>query len=187
MLLATQSSASLCDTGDVSLHTLLQSCDMLSRKTHRAIALCAELQKVVPEPKLRSKTWLSTSFLAASKDEGAKLCGADYHVSFQLLVFFLPQACPTRYPRVTSPCLLSVLRPRCYPCTHHEITSTGKALSTASGTLLTPLAPLQVHSYLNRVRFTETAMAVPDNAVLLEVGPHALLRSALRQNRATLP
>lgn len=45
----------------------------------------------------------------------------------------------------------------------------------------------QVHSYLNRVRFTETAAAVPDNAVLLEVGPHALLRSALRQNRATLP
>lgn len=67
---------------DVCLHTPPQSCDMLSPKTHRATALCAELQKVMPESKPRSKTWLSTSFPAGSKDEGAKLCGADYHVSF---------------------------------------------------------------------------------------------------------
>ena len=55
------------------------------------------------------------------------------------------------------------------------------------GRLFESACALQVHSYLNRVRFTDTAKAVPDNAVLLEVGPHALLRSALRQNRATLP
>ena len=47
--------------------------------------LCAELQKVMPEPKPRSKTWLSTCFPAGSEDEAAKTCGADYHVSFTSL------------------------------------------------------------------------------------------------------
>ena len=45
----------------------------------------------------------------------------------------------------------------------------------------------QVQSYVSRVRFVEACAAVPADALLLEVGPHALLRSPLRQNRATLP
>ena len=45
----------------------------------------------------------------------------------------------------------------------------------------------QVQSYVSRVRFVEACAAIPADALLLEVGPHALLRSPLRQNRATLP
>ena len=48
-------------------------------------------------------------------------------------------------------------------------------------------AVAQVQSYVSRVRFVEACAAVPADALLLEVGPHALLRSPLRQNRATLP
>ena len=44
-----------------------------------------------------------------------------------------------------------------------------------------------MQSYVSRVRFVEACAAVPADALLLEVGPHALLRSPLRQNRATLP
>ena len=40
---------------------------------------------------------------------------------------------------------------------------------------------------MSRVRFVEACAAIPADALLLEVGPHALLRSPLRQNRATLP
>ena len=47
--------------------------------------LRAELQKVMPEAKPRSKTWLSTCFPAGSEDEAARTCGADYHVSFPSL------------------------------------------------------------------------------------------------------
>ena len=45
----------------------------------------------------------------------------------------------------------------------------------------------QVQSYVSRVRFVEACTAIPADALLLEIGPHALLRSPLRQNRATLP
>ncbi len=44
-----------------------------------------------------------------------------------------------------------------------------------------------MQSYTSHVRFTEACAAIPADALLLEVGPHALLRSPLRQNRATLP
>ena len=44
-----------------------------------------------------------------------------------------------------------------------------------------------MQSYVSRVRFVEACTAIPGDALLLEIGPHALLRSPLRQNRATLP
>ena len=44
-----------------------------------------------------------------------------------------------------------------------------------------------MQSYVSCVRFMEACAAIPADALLLEVGPHALLRSPLRQNRATLP
>ena len=50
-----------------------------------------------------------------------------------------------------------------------------------------PAMRLQVHSFRNQVRFTEAAKHLPENAVLIEIGPHAILRSALRQNRPSLP
>ena len=42
--------------------------------------------------------------------------------------------------------------------------------------------PMQVQSFVTHVRFTEATAAIPKDAVLLEVGPHALLRAPLRQN-----
>ena len=47
-------------------------------------------------------------------------------------------------------------------------------------------AGYQVHSYRNPVLFTEAARAVPDDALLIEIGPHSILRSALRQSRPDL-
>ena len=40
---------------------------------------------------------------------------------------------------------------------------------------------LQVAAFRRRVQFTAAAAAVPEGAVLLEVGPHSLLRGPLRQ------
>ena len=48
------------------------------------------------------------------------------------------------------------------------------------------LGCVQVHSYRNRVLFTAAAAAVPKDAILVELGPHALLRSPLRQSRPEL-
>ncbi len=44
----------------------------------------------------------------------------------------------------------------------------------------------QVHGYASRVLFRQACGAIPRDAVCLEVGPHALLRSPLRQNRQVL-
>lgn len=44
----------------------------------------------------------------------------------------------------------------------------------------------QVHSYRNSVLFTSAAAQIPDNALLLEIGPHSILRSPLRQCRPEL-
>ena len=41
---------------------------------------------------------------------------------------------------------------------------------------------MQVQSFVTHVRFTEATAAIPKDVVLLEVGPHALLRAPLRQN-----
>ena len=40
---------------------------------------------------------------------------------------------------------------------------------------------LQVAAFRRRVQFTAAVAAVPEGAVLLEVGPHSLLRGPLRQ------
>ncbi|EIE19938.1 hypothetical protein COCSUDRAFT_44339 [Coccomyxa subellipsoidea C-169] len=48
-------------------------------------------------------------------------------------------------------------------------------------------AAYQVHAFRNRVQFTDAAAAVPKNAILLEVGPHGVLRSPLRQCRPEVP
>lgn len=45
---------------------------------------------------------------------------------------------------------------------------------------------MQVHSYRNPVLFTGAAKAIPDNALLVEIGPHSILRSPLRQSRPDL-
>ena len=41
---------------------------------------------------------------------------------------------------------------------------------------------MQVQSFVAHVRFTEATAAIPKEAVLLEVGPHDLLKALLRQN-----
>lgn len=56
----------------------------------------AVLGELVPEPKPRSKAWLSTSFPLDSADPAAAVCGPDYHV---------PPACSTlNCVRATMPC-----------------------------------------------------------------------------------
>lgn len=45
----------------------------------------------------------------------------------------------------------------------------------------------QVQSYKSRVLFKGACSAIPEDAVLLEVGPHAIMRAPLRQNCAALP
>lgn len=45
---------------------------------------------------------------------------------------------------------------------------------------------LQVHSYRNRVLFTSAVAAIPDGALLVEIGPHSVLRTPLRQSRPEL-
>lgn len=44
----------------------------------------------------------------------------------------------------------------------------------------------QVHSYRNRVLFTAAMAAIPSDALLVEIGPHSVLRSPLRQGRPEL-
>lgn len=46
---------------------------------------------------------------------------------------------------------------------------------------------VQVHSYRNRVHFAAAVAAVPKEALLLEIGPHSVLRSPVRQGRPELP
>ena len=44
-----------------------------------------------------------------------------------------------------------------------------------------------MQSYKSRVLFKGACGAIPEDAVLLEVGPHAIMRAPLRQNCAALP
>lgn len=39
-----------------------------------------ELEKVIPSPQPRSKTWLSTCYPLDTEEPGAELCGVDYQV-----------------------------------------------------------------------------------------------------------
>ena len=45
----------------------------------------------------------------------------------------------------------------------------------------------QAHSYTGRVLFREACAAIPPEALVLEIGPSAPLRTLLRQNRPELP
>jgi hypothetical protein len=45
---------------------------------------------------------------------------------------------------------------------------------------------MQVHSFRNQVRFTSATQTIPQGAVVVEIGPHAILRSAIRQTRPDL-
>ncbi|EIE22203.1 ketoacyl-synt-domain-containing protein [Coccomyxa subellipsoidea C-169] len=84
--------------------------------------LQAALEEVVPEPKERSATWLSSSYAVDNDSTEARLCSAAY----------------------------------------------------------------QTHNYASRVQFRQACGRIPKGAILLEIGPHALMRSFLHQNRADL-
>ena len=43
--------------------------------------------------------------------------------------------------------------------------------------------PAQAHGFASQVLFRQACAHIPKGAVCLEVGPHALLRTPLRQNR----
>ena len=43
-----------------------------------------------------------------------------------------------------------------------------------------------MHSYRNPVLFTAAAGEIPNGAVVVEIGPHSILRSPLRQSRPDL-
>lgn len=49
-----------------------------------ACMVCAVLGELIPEPKPRSKAWLSTSFPLDSDAAAAAACGPDYHVLARL-------------------------------------------------------------------------------------------------------
>ena len=51
---------------------------------------------------------------------------------------------------------------------------------------LTSESLVQVHSYRNPVLFNDAAQAIPKDALILEIGPHSILRSPLRQARPDL-
>ena len=43
-----------------------------------------------------------------------------------------------------------------------------------------------MHSYRNPVLFTAAASEIPNGAIVVEIGPHSILRSPLRQSRPDL-
>lgn len=45
---------------------------------------------------------------------------------------------------------------------------------------------LQTHGYASRVQFRLACSKIPKDVIMLEIGPHALMRSPLRQNRSDL-
>ena len=52
--------------------------------------------------------------------------------------------------------------------------------------LLTCTLLVQTHGYASRVQFRLACTKIPKDVLLLEIGPHALMRSPLRQNRSDL-
>lgn len=48
------------------------------------------------------------------------------------------------------------------------------------------LVAAQTHGYASRVQFRLACSKIPKDVILLEIGPHALMRSPLRQNRSDL-
>ena len=52
--------------------------------------------------------------------------------------------------------------------------------------MLISILPVQTHGYASRVQFRLACTKIPKDVLLLEIGPHALMRSPLRQNRSDL-
>ena len=64
------------------------------------------LGELIPEPKPRSKAWLSTSFPLDSDDSAAAACGPDYHV--------LPPLAALPNSARTSCFVLKIIAAKCY-------------------------------------------------------------------------
>lgn len=73
------------DTLGIAYHSpaLNPFCDKLRRV----------LNAVVPNPKERSKRWLSTCFPLDSDEAGSRTCGPDYHVRALTISLTIPIAC----------------------------------------------------------------------------------------------
>ena len=71
------------DTLGIAYHSpaLNPFCDKLRRA----------LSAVVPNPKERSKRWLSTCYSLDSDEAGSKTCGPDYHVRLPLMSLRQPE------------------------------------------------------------------------------------------------
>lgn len=50
------------------------------------VLVCAALEKIIPEPKARSRSWISSTYPAGSTDEDAHLVSAKYQVDSLVLV-----------------------------------------------------------------------------------------------------
>ena len=46
-----------------------------------SLSLCTDLEKIIPEPKARSKTWLSSCYALDDGSADAGMCGVGYQVS----------------------------------------------------------------------------------------------------------
>lgn len=113
---------------------------------------------------------MSAAYLEDADAPDAQLCSAGYQV----------QPCILGCPLQTSPLWRCFLMTRC-----SSGKTSGSALSDRS--LMHALCAGQVHAFRERVQFTSAAAGIPAGTVLLEVGPHGVLRSPLRQCRPELP
>ena len=69
----------------------------------------AELEQVIPCPRPRSSTWLSTCYPLDAEEPGAELCGVDYQVRVQVRRLVLAKArCASRAGALPPPgCVFS--------------------------------------------------------------------------------
>lgn len=77
------------ETAPQMVHAALWHCSLVlpitlaarsSCSTYSGPSLCAELEEVIPEPKERPASWISTSFHQGCDDPTAMFCSADYQV-----------------------------------------------------------------------------------------------------------
>lgn len=142
---------------------------------------------------------MSAAFPAESADPDAAMCSAAYQVNLLLDSRLRCRllACPTCGRALQEGCL-----PKTFPPSAGNKTTMWQSTTVASTCtrvicsmlractfqVLPQYWPLpQVHAFRQRVLFTEAAGQIPKNAVVLEVGPHSVLRSPLRQCRPDLP
>ncbi len=151
----------------------------------------------MPEPKERSATWISTTFPSDTSDGEAKLCSAGYQVGLHWPVKnedWLQHPGPhtmsgasisgvvtckvvENWANMTTKCdWLGTQDLWTLAINHGRITCYIRALCGS-----------QVHGYRNRVLFREGCAAIPGGVAILEIGPHAILKSLIRQCRPDLP